>query len=49
MSKSLGREYASRNITVNGITPGYIETEMTEALPESSAKPWYKRPLWGAR
>jgi 3-oxoacyl-[acyl-carrier protein] reductase len=36
VSKSLGREYASRNITVNAITPGYIETEMTEALPEST-------------
>lgn len=36
VAKSLGREYASRNITVNAITPGYIETEMTEALPEGT-------------
>jgi 3-oxoacyl-[acyl-carrier protein] reductase len=36
VSKSLGREYASRNITVNAITPGYIETEMTEALPDTT-------------
>lgn len=32
VAKSLGREYASRSITVNAITPGYIETEMTESL-----------------
>jgi 3-oxoacyl-[acyl-carrier protein] reductase len=36
VSKSLAREYASRNITVNAIAPGYIETEMTEALPDST-------------
>ncbi|MEN9580254.1 MAG: 3-ketoacyl-ACP reductase [Pseudomonadota bacterium] len=32
--KSLAREYASRNITVNAITPGYIATDMTSALTE---------------
>ncbi len=32
LSKSLAREYASRNITVNCVAPGYIETEMTETL-----------------
>ncbi len=32
MTKSMAREYASRNITVNGVAPGYIATEMTEAL-----------------
>ncbi len=31
-SKSLARELASRNITSNVIAPGYIETEMTEAI-----------------
>jgi 3-oxoacyl-[acyl-carrier protein] reductase len=36
VTKSLSREVASRNITVNAITPGYIETEMTETLPEST-------------
>ncbi len=35
MSKSLAREFASRNITVNCIAPGYIVTEMTEALSEA--------------
>lgn len=34
--KSLSREYGSRNISVNAITPGYIETEMTDALPDST-------------
>lgn len=33
-SKSLAKEVASRNITVNCIAPGYIETNMTDALPE---------------
>jgi 3-oxoacyl-[acyl-carrier protein] reductase len=32
MAKSMSREYASRNITVNCVAPGYIMTEMTEAL-----------------
>ncbi|MBD3413341.1 MAG: 3-oxoacyl-[acyl-carrier-protein] reductase [Candidatus Aminicenantes bacterium] len=35
LTKSLAREVASRNITVNAIAPGYIQTPMTEALPES--------------
>ena len=34
MSKSLAAEVASRNITVNCIAPGFIETPMTEALNE---------------
>ncbi|HVW63587.1 MAG TPA: 3-oxoacyl-ACP reductase FabG [Nitrosospira sp.] len=33
-SKSLAREVASRNITVNCIAPGFIETDMTRALTE---------------
>lgn len=32
ITKTLAREYATRNITVNAVTPGYIETDMTEAL-----------------
>ena len=35
-SKSLARELASRNITVNVVAPGYIETAMTAQLPESA-------------
>jgi 3-oxoacyl-[acyl-carrier protein] reductase len=34
VTKSLAKEYASRNITVNAVTPGYIETDMTAALTD---------------
>ena len=33
-SKSLAREVGSRNITVNVVAPGFIDTDMTAALPE---------------
>lgn len=33
-TKSLAREVGSRNITVNCIAPGFIDTDMTRALPE---------------
>jgi 3-oxoacyl-[acyl-carrier protein] reductase len=33
-TKSAAREMASRNITVNAVAPGYIETELTDALSE---------------
>jgi 3-oxoacyl-[acyl-carrier protein] reductase len=32
-SKSLAREVGSRNITVNCVAPGFIDTDMTRALP----------------
>jgi 3-oxoacyl-[acyl-carrier protein] reductase len=35
-SKSLARELGSRNITVNVVAPGYIETAMTEGLPAAA-------------
>jgi 3-oxoacyl-[acyl-carrier protein] reductase len=35
-TKSLAREVASRNILVNAVAPGFIETSMTEALPEAA-------------
>lgn len=31
-AKSIAREYAARNVTVNAIAPGFIETEMTQAM-----------------
>ena len=34
MSKSVAREVASRGVTVNCVAPGFIETDMTAALPE---------------
>jgi 3-oxoacyl-[acyl-carrier protein] reductase len=32
VTKSLAREYASRNITVNAVAPGFIETDMTHQI-----------------
>jgi len=38
MSKSLAREIGSRNITVNCVAPGFIDTDMTRALPQEQRK-----------
>jgi 3-oxoacyl-[acyl-carrier protein] reductase len=35
-SKSLARELGSRNITVNCVAPGFIDTDMTRGLPEEA-------------
>ena len=35
LSRSLAREIGSRNITVNCVAPGFIDTDMTRALPET--------------
>lgn len=35
-SKSLAKEIGSRNITVNVVAPGFIDTDMTKALPEDA-------------
>jgi 3-oxoacyl-[acyl-carrier protein] reductase len=34
-TKSLAREVGSRNVTVNCVAPGFIDTDMTRALPEA--------------
>lgn len=38
MTRAMARELASRNITVNAVAPGYIETPMTAALTEEQRK-----------
>ena len=38
MTKSLARELGSRNITVNCVAPGFIDTDMTRALADESKK-----------
>ncbi len=38
MTRALARELGSRGITVNCVAPGFIETDMTAALPEEQQK-----------
>ena len=38
MTKSIAKELASRNILANVVAPGFIETDMTAALPEEGRK-----------
>lgn len=38
MTRALARELGSRNITVNCVAPGFIETDMTASLPEAQHK-----------
>ena len=36
LSKTVAKELASRNVTVNVVAPGYVETDMTAALPAAA-------------
>lgn len=36
LTKSVAKEFGSRNIQVNAIAPGYIETDMTKSLPQTA-------------
>lgn len=36
MTKSLAKELASRGVTVNAVAPGFMETDMTAAMPETA-------------
>jgi 3-oxoacyl-[acyl-carrier protein] reductase len=38
LTKAAAKELASRNITVNAIAPGFIATDMTQAIPEEAKK-----------
>ncbi len=35
LTKTIAREFAGKNVTCNAVAPGFIETDMTEALPQS--------------
>ena len=43
MTKSLAKEFGSRNITVNAVAPGFIETKMTDVLPEDVKENYMKQ------
>lgn len=42
-SKSCAKEFAARNIRVNVVAPGFVETEMTAEVPEELMKTWCQR------
>ena len=42
-TKSLAQEFAPRKVTCNAIAPGFIITEMTNALPEEVKQGWYQQ------
>jgi 3-oxoacyl-[acyl-carrier protein] reductase len=42
MARSITRELGSRGITANVVSPGYIDTDMTAALPEDTQKTYLK-------
>lgn len=42
-TKSIAKELGSRNIRCNAIAPGFIETDMTKALPEDVIQSWYEK------
>lgn len=43
LTKSSAREFASRNINVNAVAPGFISTEMTDKLPEETKEEMKKQ------
>jgi len=42
-TKSLAREVGTRGITVNSVAPGFIKTDMTDALPEEQKEALFKQ------
>ena len=47
MTKSVAREFASRQITANAVAPGFIHTRMTDAIPEEAKKKLFDKILLG--
>ena len=47
LTKSIAREFASRNITANAVAPGFIRTRLTDAIPEEAKKKLLDRILLG--
>jgi 3-oxoacyl-[acyl-carrier protein] reductase len=43
LTRTLAKELASRNINVNAIAPGFIETEMTGQIPEKARAAWLEK------
>lgn len=41
-TKSMAREFAQRGININAVAPGFIETAMTDAIPEAAKEEWKK-------
>ena len=45
LQKSLAKEIGSRNITVNAVAPGFVETLMTDAMPQKKSGNFGSIPL----
>lgn len=43
MTKTIAKEYAGRNITCNAVAPGFIDTAMTQALPDEVKQEMFSR------
>jgi len=41
-TKTIAKEFASRNINCNAVAPGFIDTDMTRKLPENIKQEWIK-------